>query len=340
MNEVIVYLGKKVTDGAQDIWEKATLSDLAEKIKSPEDTFKAGIQGLRRLKTIDIRKYGLQKRNLPYFICAGFQDNRRVIANFQEIYALVIDLDHLPEAALDPAEIRDRVGKDPRVSLAFISPGGDGVKIIVKLQSPVQVADVYSRLYKAFVTDFAHQHQIHCHPDMVTHDVTRICLLSFDPDCIFNPEATGIAPEQWVNLYPSSDDLFQESAVSDSEPTQLPVTIPPASITPVLKPGADQLRAILFPEKKFVHSNPNEDIPQLNLLVSMLQDKLGEYGLQLAEATNIQYGKKIRVQHGLKFGEVNVFWGKRGLSIVKSPKQGTDKEVMEALYNLINSLIQ
>jgi hypothetical protein len=334
MNEVIVYVGKKVTDGALDVWEKTTLSNLAQKIIAPEDSLKAGIQGLRRLKTIDIRKYALQKRNLPYFICATFQDNRRVLANFQAIDALVIDFDHLPESALDPAEVRNLVGKDSRVSLAFISPGGDGVKIIVKLQTPVRDPEIYSRLYKAFVTDFARHHQIHCHPDMVTHDVTRICFLSFDLDCIFNPEATAIAPEQWVNLYPSSEDLFHESVVSDTEPNPLPVSIPSANLTPVVKPGSDQLRAILFPEKKIIQTNPNEDIPQLNLLVHMLQDKLGEYGLQLVEATNIQYGKKIRVQYGLKFGEVNVF------SIVKSPKHGTDKEVMEALYNLINSLVQ
>jgi hypothetical protein len=339
MQQIPIFLGKRVTDGVADTWQESNIEVLANLIRNPEDSFKANITALRNLKNIDIRKYGLQKRNLPYFISARFQDNRRVIANFIEIYALVIDFDHLPISDLDPSTIRSALGKDKRVALAFISPGGDGVKVIIPFSKPIQDAELYAKLYKNFVSDFAKHHQILSNPDMVTHDVSRICFLSYDPDLVYNPEAEGIQTEQWVNLYPSVEDLFQDSTVEVPQQPSLPAPTQSQSGTPILSPSSQQLRALLYPEKKEIYSNPNPDIPELNMLVTVLQEKLGEYGMELSEVSNIQYGKKIRVRSGFKFGEVNVFWGKKGLSIVNSPKQGTDKEVMEALHNLIVEIV-
>ena len=41
------------------------------------------------------------------------------------------------------------------------------------------------------------------------------------------------------------------------------------------------------------------------------------------------------VKQGYRKAEVNVFFGKRGFSVVKSPKTGTDAALMDLLYGIL-----
>ena len=70
-----------------------------------------------------------------------------------------------------------------------------------------------------------------------------------------------------------------------------------------------------------------------------MRDFIQELGFSIKEIVNIQYGKKIKVQIGLKQAEVNLFYGKKGFSAVKSPKSGTDPELNSILFDTINTFI-
>lgn len=54
---------------------------------------------------------------------------------------------------------------------------------------------------------------------------------------------------------------------------------------------------------------------------------MDEMGLEVYEVIDINYGKKFRIRMGNKMAELNVFYGKRGFSVVESPRNGTDSEL-------------
>lgn len=60
----------------------------------------------------------------------------------------------------------------------------------------------------------------------------------------------------------------------------------------------------------------------------------------LTEIINIQYGKKLRMSLGLKQAETNLFFGKRGFTVVVSPRCGTDSELNNVTADLIRSYIE
>lgn len=70
-------------------------------------------------------------------------------------------------------------------------------------------------------------------------------------------------------------------------------------------------------------------------LVAYIQDT----GLVVSEIIDIQYGKKIRICMGTKQAEINLFYGKKGFSVVKSPRSGTNGELNDLTAQLIQSYI-
>lgn len=93
--------------------------------------------------------------------------------------------------------------------------------------------------------------------------------------------------------------------------------------------------------KKIIHkaNNPVYTPEILNSIESELRDFIQELGFSIKEIVNIQYGKKIKVQIGLKQAEVNLFYGKKGFSVVKSPNSGNDPELISILFDTINTFI-
>ena len=49
--------------------------------------------------------------------------------------------------------------------------------------------------------------------------------------------------------------------------------------------------------------------------------------------------KKIRAKIGLKEAEVNIFYGKRGFSVVQSPRTGTSADMNRMLADLIEGFL-
>ena len=78
---------------------------------------------------------------------------------------------------------------------------------------------------------------------------------------------------------------------------------------------------------------------QLNMIIDDLVAYIQETGLWVSEVIDIQYGKKIRISMGTKLAEINVFFGKRGFSVVKSPRNGTNADLNDVTAQLIQSFI-
>ena len=74
---------------------------------------------------------------------------------------------------------------------------------------------------------------------------------------------------------------------------------------------------------------------QLNAIIEELKSFLSSLGLHVSDISDISYGKKIHATMGIKQAECNLFFGKRGFSVVKTPRKGTDAELNDMLQELI-----
>lgn len=74
-------------------------------------------------------------------------------------------------------------------------------------------------------------------------------------------------------------------------------------------------------------------------MMAALKPYVEQAGVTIAEVINIQYGKKIRFKMGMKQAEVNLFYGKRGFSVVQSPRTGTNADLNQLMANLITGFI-
>ena len=100
--------------------------------------------------------------------------------------------------------LKVKLAKDSRVKLAFVSPGGDGLKILFELEKPFMSLKLFSDFYKIFSRSFAKQYQLEKYIDFATNDATRICFLSYDPNLYYHKMAQNVD----ADLYVSSFDFF------------------------------------------------------------------------------------------------------------------------------------
>ena len=130
--------------------------------------------------------YGRLKGNLPYFTPSGTWpgDDRTDTSQTAHTSLLVADLDHMQRRELDPAGIRDRAGELSYVRVAFISPGGDGVKVVGEVTPPLSPGErtLHVRAWQAFVEALVRDLDIPIDvSDPQNRNLLRLCYLSDDP---------------------------------------------------------------------------------------------------------------------------------------------------------------
>jgi hypothetical protein len=114
----------------------------------------------------------------------------------------ILDLDH----CLKPGELKDCLKKDPYVNAAFISPGGDGLKVAVKSEFRHD-PDEYKNMYFSLIDYFSNTYRMPTKDDRSNHteeikpgidlscsDLARLCILSSDPDLYVNPDSIFFKP--------------------------------------------------------------------------------------------------------------------------------------------------
>ena len=170
--------------------------------------------------------------------------------------------------------------------------------------------------------------------------MTRACFISVDPDAYYNPNATSVDMNAFIN----SDNpfaLFEQKrqqekimkANASSSSSKEPNTSDPDKevierIKQLLNPKVKKERDIVFA--------PHE----LDEMMAILKPYVEQTGVGITEVINIQYGKKIRFKMGMKQAEVNLFFGKKGFSIVQSPRTGTNADLNQLMADLITGFIK
>ena len=333
----MLSLGKHITQ-KDDLLTPIEIQQFYNVIKQPDETTLALINRLRLVKTIDIKQYGVMKRELPYIVCGIFNPPYRRIENFGYIENFIIDIDHIAEKGLELNAIRAKLIADSRVMLCFISPSEDGLKLLFRLSEKCYDAGQYSLFYKTFIRAFASQHGFEQVVDTVTSDVSRACFMSYDSGAFFNPDAEAIVMSDFVdftNPFSASEISYN---ISKEEKEQKPAKTE--------KPAPDDAAIAFIKERLQAKTRTQRQKPQvfvpdeLEQILEKLLQYIGESGIRVENVENIQYGKKFHFRAGVAQAEINLFFGKRGFSVVKTTKQGTSEQLNDLMASYISSFIE
>ncbi|MBO4332349.1 MAG: virulence protein E [Paludibacteraceae bacterium] len=335
----MIMVGKNIASVA-DKMVKVKEDYLYQQLRHPKSEIENLVNQLRIIYTLDPKMYGAQKRALPYFVCGTFTPEFRKKENFAYTESFLVDLDHLSAKKMNLEDLRLQLCKDSRVFMCFASPSEDGLKVMFKLKERCFDAGLYSIFYKQFIVKFATQYGLEQVVDQVTSDVSRACFVSIDKHAYYNPDCEPVD----LNLYVDTTDpfsLFGEKKKTEKELKEW---------TEEQKKGTekktDPEKAVMdqIKETLKLKSSPKEKksvyVPQeLNDIVGDLKAYIDATGITTTEIISIQYGKKMRFKLGLKQAEINLFYGKRGYSVVISPRCGTDEEMNKLVADLVQNFI-
>jgi hypothetical protein len=119
------------------------------------------------------------KKNLPAVtisaICKDGHAKKNILQNTGFIQ---VDIDNVR----DVQTLCERLRKDPYVFLLFISPGGNGLKLIVHIGD----AD-HKEVFFTLTSYFKKEYQVIC--DEQVKDESRLCYYSYDPDIFVNEDS-------------------------------------------------------------------------------------------------------------------------------------------------------
>lgn len=337
----MLQAGANITQ-KDDQLKQISVDYLVKSIRDPNQEVSSLISQLRIVRTLDKKQYAQVKKRLPYFVCGIFNPPYRRTENFAFIQHFVVDVDKLSEKQLSIQSVREMVQKDNRVEMCFVSPSDDGIKIMYKLEEKCYDSGYYSLFYKAFLKKLSSEYNIPQAIDMRTSDVCRACFISEDKDVYYNSNADAIR----MDVYIDEDNPFEmfqlQSELNSEVKEKIESIADDENKDNFPDPDADvigRIKTILNPSLKKRILSPPVVPEQLEEVIDDLKKYIEETGVVITEIKSIHYGKKIRLKTNVRQAEVNLFYGKRGFSVVVSPKSGTSEELNKLMAELIQNYI-
>lgn len=157
-----------------------------KRIKNGEDRDK--IEAIRSEKNKD--KRGKMKGQLPSICWSGEFTSRSNSAITKHSGLVCVDFDHLDDVSLFKEKLKD----DKFVHIAFVSPSGDGLKVIIKIPPSIEThADSCRAITEHFNNEKLDEFR----------DIARVCYSSHDEDIYFHPDSqifTGLVKEKPKSL--------------------------------------------------------------------------------------------------------------------------------------------
>lgn len=169
------------------IESEISLKDACEKIRAinAKRIAATGDEG----KALDKERQEVKAQKLPYFSLCEFRDNYLDKEHFLQTMYVLLDSDHLADQL---ATTKEKMRNDNKIMLCFISPSGDGLKFVIRLDRYVTTEDDFHKVFRALRRQFSEDYDIPIDP---AEDPSRACYLSFDPDIVYNPASTKASVE-------------------------------------------------------------------------------------------------------------------------------------------------
>ena len=315
---------------------------LYERIVHPKPATEALLRQLRTVKMLDAKRYDALKRQLPYVVCGSFNPQYRKVDNFAYTDCFFIDIDNLMAHGTTPEAVKSRLRADDRVHLCFTSPGGDGVKALFMLKNRCYDAGVYSLFYKRFATMLAAQLRLDGAVDTRTSDAARACFVSADPEAWINPSAQPVDMGAVIDTGSTQAlaDLQRECSWQEAEAAKQPQQPAAASAADPDAAVMSRIKAVLGAIKPKVADERPVYVPEeIEKVMQGLRAAIADIGIELAGERDIQYGKKLVMKSSTRTAELNLFYGRKGFSVVESPRRGTSPELNALMHRLVKSYL-
>jgi len=342
----MLMAGKSITS-VDDPLVRITPDYLYQKIKNSPADLSSRIRQLRQVRSLDIKRYSALKRTLPYVVCGIFSPPLRKTENFAWITHFILDIDHLSSKGMTIEGVKAKVSGCDQVIMAFTSPGEDGLKLLFRLSEKCHDSGKFSLFYKLFARWFSLQYGFDQVIDFRTSDVTRACFLSEDPEIFYYPDAKPVEMHFFVDFNnPAQIRDFQlemkeeEVKLAKAEKENISSVEelakgPREPESEVLK----EIRSLLNPNVRTKREKQIFIPEEMEKIVQTVIDHFLSRGITTTEVINIHYGKKFRFLLATRQAEINVFYGKRGFSVVQTPRNGTDKELNEITWKMLCEML-
>lgn len=330
----MIMAGKNIKQ-KNDPLQKLDIERLFKGIVNPKANIITQINQLRMVLTLDPSRYRALKTSLPYVCCANFNPPFRRNENFGSIRHFIIDIDHLSEKEINLENLKAKLKKDSRVELMFTSPSNNGLKVFFRLFEKCYDAGKYSLFYKIFARDFSKQYQLDQVLDKSTSDVSRACFISYDTDAYYNPEPETINLSAFVDFENLAEVRETEQKLKEEQLK----TKPDEQIKPEKQTLSidilDEIKAKLNPKIKTKKDKIIYVPEELEKEIEKVSAHLKNHNIETKEVTNIHYGKKFVFKLNEYWAEINLFFGKKGFTVVVSPKSGSNADLADICYKLM-----
>ncbi len=181
-----------------------TVNEILDEIKN--EVHKKKVEWARSVKG-DKKEYTDRKKQLPSVTFGGIFSPSRKNDNIHEPSEIIAkDIDHIPNVD----EVFTSLTQDEHVLFAFISPGGDGIKVGFIAEGIVNDSD-HKQLYAALERYFLEKYKIQI--DKSCKDISRLTYLSSDPHLYRNSEACPFPVDEWAPSSPSEKSPPPQSQV-------------------------------------------------------------------------------------------------------------------------------
>lgn len=146
--------------------------------------------------------YRALKNGLDYFTVGGIFARRQDAALLTPSHLLVLDFDDMDgEVAKARAALLADEAIAPALALLFISPSGDGLKVVLAADPRHERRRNYERLAQHLTRRYGWGPTL----DRKTADISRACFLSHDPTAWIAPSLVVNAAGQTPNFYQNND---------------------------------------------------------------------------------------------------------------------------------------
>jgi hypothetical protein len=143
-------------------------------------------QAVEAVRAASPDQRGELKKALPAFAVSGSSRAGRSAADLLNHSGLLqVDIDKI--GVFKAFGLKDKLAADPHVFAAFISPSGDGIKLLVRIPAD---ASRHRASFHAAESYFKERYQLTI--DASCKDVMRLCFFSHDEELVLNPGAVEL----------------------------------------------------------------------------------------------------------------------------------------------------